>query len=269
MEGPVESVPLRIWNRQDTHTTPRTNIPLRKYVKLNISTNSQPYLGRLKWSQKFRSQRVTQTMSIDFNSYSLSWAQTTSDDNPLQMSEDLTEHCPSEIEISDLWNTQDAFERMLKFHSIPELNKYIHSRSLLCVPDIDGWGMKDLFHRIFLSSDPENQAPKELVYDCLYMPWLTGDFMSEFAPEWAGSYLLVLQKPSHRVAFMASHQLTSGDGPRDKSLFELHNKRPPKHVSTLKKNFKQLVLSKDDVSHWLYWMLPTFGLSCDETAARR
>ena len=40
-------------------------------------------------------------------------------DNPLQMGEDLPEHWSSEIEISDLWNTQDAFERILKFHSIP------------------------------------------------------------------------------------------------------------------------------------------------------
>ena len=68
-------------------------------------------------------------------------------DSPLQMSEDLPEHWPSEIEISDLWNTQDAFERILKFHSMPALTKYIRSRSLLCAPDIDGWRMKDLFQR--------------------------------------------------------------------------------------------------------------------------
>ena len=96
-------------------------------------------------------------------------------DIPLQMSEDLSEHWSSEIAISvtDLWNTQDAFERILKFHSMPALTQYIRSRSLLCVPDIGDWRMKDLFQRIFLSSDPENEALKELVYNCLHMPWLT------------------------------------------------------------------------------------------------
>ena len=54
-----------------------------------------------------------------------------------------------------------------------------------CATDMDGWRMKDLFQRIFLSSDPENEAIKELVYDCLYLPWLKGEFISEFAPEWA------------------------------------------------------------------------------------
>ncbi len=77
--------------------------------------------------------------------------------------------------------------------------------------------MKDLFQRIFLSSDPENDAIKELVYDCLYLPWLKGDFMPEFAPEWAGSYLIPLQKATYT-------------------------------------NFKQLSLSKDGDSHCLYFL---------------
>ena len=58
--------------------------------------------------------------------------------------------------------------------------------------------MKDLFQRIFLSSDPENEALKELVYDSLYVPWIKGEFMTEFAPEWAGSYLIALQKATHQ-----------------------------------------------------------------------
>ena len=57
--------------------------------------------------------------------------------------------------------------------------------------------MKDLFQRIFLSSDPDNDAIKELVYDCLHLPWLKGEFMPEFATEWAGSYLIALQKAWH------------------------------------------------------------------------
>ena len=73
-------------------------------------------------------------------------------DSPIQMGEDLPEHWPSEIEISELWNTREAFEKILKFHSISALTKYIRSRSLLCAPDIDGWRINyfDLFQRIFL-----------------------------------------------------------------------------------------------------------------------
>ena len=82
----------------------------------------------------------------------------------------MSEHWPTEIEINELWNTQDAFEKLLKFHSITTLTKYIRSRPLLCATDIDGWRMKDIFQRIFLSSDPENEVIKELVYDYLYLP---------------------------------------------------------------------------------------------------
>ena len=117
-------------------------------------------------------------------------------DNPIQMGEDLPTHWSSDIEINDLWNTPDVFEKILKFHSIPALAKYIRSRPLLCSTDIDGWRMKDLFHRIFLSSDPENESTKELVYDFLYIPWFKGEFIPEFVPEWDGSNLISLQKSS-------------------------------------------------------------------------
>ena len=40
------------------------------------------------------------------------------------------------------WNTQDEFERILKFHSITTLTKYISSKPLLFVPDIDDWDKK-------------------------------------------------------------------------------------------------------------------------------
>ena len=58
-------------------------------------------------------------------------------DSPVQMGEDVPEHWPTEIEINELWNTQDAFEKLLKFHSITALTKYIRSRPLLCATDID------------------------------------------------------------------------------------------------------------------------------------
>ncbi len=84
---------------------------------------------------------------------------------------DSPQHWPSKIEIDESWDTPEAFERILKFHSIPALTKYIRSCSLLCAPDIDGWRMKNLLQRIFLSSDTENEDLKVLVYDCLYIPW--------------------------------------------------------------------------------------------------
>jgi hypothetical protein len=45
-------------------------------------------------------------------------------DNPIQMGEDLFDHWLSEIEISEMWNTQEVFERKLKFHSIPTVTTY-------------------------------------------------------------------------------------------------------------------------------------------------
>ncbi len=120
------------------------------------------------------------------------------------MGADSTQHWPSEIEINDSWDTQQALERIIKYHSIPALTKYIRSRSLLSTPDIDGWRMKNLFQRIFLSSDPDNEDfIMELVYDCLYLPWLKGDFLPEFAPEYTGSYLIALQKPSGDIRGIA------------------------------------------------------------------
>jgi hypothetical protein len=56
--------------------------------------------------------------------------------------------------------------------------------------------MKNLLQLIFLSSDPDNEEIKVLVYDCLYIPWLKGDFFPEFAPEHTGSYFITVQKPS-------------------------------------------------------------------------
>jgi hypothetical protein len=54
--------------------------------------------------------------------------------------------------------------------------------------------MKDQFQRILMSADPEYDELKVLVHECFYMPWLTGAFLPEFVPEWAGSYLIALQK---------------------------------------------------------------------------
>ena len=119
-------------------------------------------------------------------------------------------------------HTTGILERFVKCHSILTLTKYIRSCSFLCDSDIDGWRMKNLFHRISLSSDPDNDEFKVLVYDCLYIPWLKGDFLPEFVPEYTGSYLLVL----HTIV-----QTTYQTG--SKTFIETYP------------NFKQLTLWKD------------------------
>ena len=50
---------------------------------------------------------------------------------------------------------------------------------------------------------PDNEDRKVLVYDCLYLPWLKGDFLPEFAPEYTGSYLIAFQKPSGGIRGIA------------------------------------------------------------------
>ena len=110
--------------------------------------------------------------------------------------------------------------------------------------------MKDLFQRIFLSSDPENEALKELVYDCLYMPWLKGEFMPEFAPEWAGLYLIALQKASggiHSIAPVDIWRRATGN-----AIVQATQQTAAKICIDTYTNFKQLALSKDGASHCLY-----------------
>ncbi len=63
--------------------------------------------------------------------------------------------------------------------------------------------MKNFLQRIFLSSDPDNEDLKVLVYDCLYIPWLKGEFLPEFAPEHTGSYLITLQKSNGDIRDIA------------------------------------------------------------------
>jgi hypothetical protein len=173
-------------------------------------------------------------------------------DSPTNMGEDSTQHWPSEIEINESWNTPQALERIIKYHSIPALTKYIRSRSLLSAPDIDGWRMKNLLQRIFLSSDPDNDDIKVLVYDCLYLPWLKGDFLPEFAPEYTGSYLIALQKPSGGIRGIAPVDIwrrATGN-----AIVQATQKRVAKTCIETYSNFKQLALSKDGASHCLYFL---------------
>ena len=88
--------------------------------------------------------------------------------------------------------------------------------------------MKDLFQRIFLSSDPDNDDIKELVYDCLYLPWLKGEF--DIAP-------VDIWRRAMGNAIVQATQQTATKTSIDTYI-----------------NFKQLALSKDGVSHCLYFL---------------
>ena len=115
--------------------------------------------------------------------------------------------------------------------------------------------MKDLFQRIFLSSDPDNDAIKELVYDCLYLPWLKGEFMPEFAPEWAGSYLIALQKASGGIRGIAPVDIWRRA--MGNAIVQATQQTAAKTCIDTYTNFKQLALSKDGVSHCLYFLNAT------------
>ena len=117
--------------------------------------------------------------------------------------------------------------------------------------------MKDLFQRIFLSSDPDNDAIKELVYDCLYPPWLKGEFMPEFVSEWAGSYLISLQKASGDIRGIKPVDIwrrVMGN-----VIVQTTQQTTAKTCIDTYTNFKQLVLSKDCVSHCLYFLNTTYS----------
>jgi len=136
-------------------------------------------------------------------------------ESPIQLYHNLPHHWPSDDEILEIWNTPEMEERARKYHSILALFKYVRSRPLLCAPDVDGWRMKDQFQRIFLSSDPDKDELKALIHDCFYMPWLTGAFLPDFAPELAGSYLIALEKPNGGIRDIAPvdvwHRATGND----------------------------------------------------------
>ena len=126
--------------------------PLTKCGKQNISINMGRYLGRLKYSQTIQSQRTTRGHTEPLRQ--LLPHPSADYDSPPKIGEDLPQHWPTGIEINEVWDTPQAFERIVKYHSIPALTKYIRSCSLQSAPDIDGWRMKNLLQRIFLSSDP-------------------------------------------------------------------------------------------------------------------
>ena len=112
--------------------------------------------------------------------------------------------------------------------------------------------MKNLLQRIFLSFDPDNEDLKVLVYDCLYIPWLKGEFLPEFAPEYTGSYLIALQKPSGGIRGIAPVDIwrrATGN-----AIVRATQQIAAKTCIDTYSNFKQLALSKDGASHCLCFL---------------
>jgi hypothetical protein len=104
--------------------------------------------------------------------------------------------------------------------------------------------MKNLLQHIFLSSDPDNEDLKVLVYDSLYIPWLKGDFLPEFALEYTGSYLIPLRKPSGgirgiapvdiwRRAFVCTHLCTYDTRVRRARMGACRSRQGPSGQRTL------------------------------------
>jgi len=110
--------------------------------------------------------------------------------------------------------------------------------------------MKNLLQRIFLSSDPNNGDLKELVYDCLYLPWSKGQFLPDFAPEYSGSYLIPFQKPIGGIRGIAPVDIwrrTMGN-----AIVQATQKTVAKKCVETYENFKEMALSKNGASHCLY-----------------
>jgi hypothetical protein len=126
------------------------------------------------------------------------------------------------------------------------LFKYIRSRPFLWAPDVDGWRMKDQFQHIFLSSDPDNDELKSLIHDDFYMTWLTGAFSHRLT----GSYLIVLDKPNGVIRGISPVDIWRRT--TDNVIVQTVQPVATKVCIETYPNFKQLTLSKDGVSHFVY-----------------
>jgi hypothetical protein len=107
------------------------------------------------------------------------------------------------------------------------------------------------------SSDPDNDELKTLIHDCFYMPWLTGDFLTDFAPELVGSYLIDLEKPNAGIRGIVPVDIwrrATGN------VFIVQAAQPVAVNVCIETypNFKKLDLSKDGASHFLYLLNSTY-----------
>ena len=84
------------------------------------------------------------------------------------------------------------------------------------------------------------------------MPWLKGEILPEFTPEYTGSYLIALQKPSGGIRGIAPVDIwrrTTGN-----AIVRATQQIEAKTCIDTYSNFKQLALSNDGASHCLYFL---------------
>ena len=237
---------------------PEENQPLRKMVRNNFSINTDPSLKfRRYWCRKCiirghpeDTVRVQNLFPLPSENY----------ENPIQLRDDTPHQWASDDEILEMRNTPEMEERTRKYHSIVTLFKYIRSRSLLCVPYVGGWRTKDQFQHIFLSSDPDNDELKDLIHDCFFIPWFTGVFLPEFAPEWTDSYLIDLEKQNGVIRTIVpvdvwwratGNVIVQTVQPFDSEVW----------IETYP-NFKQYGLSKVGDSHFFYLLNSSYYDPC-------
>jgi hypothetical protein len=82
------------------------------------------------------------------------------------------------------------------------------------------------------------------------MPWLTGDFLPEFAPELASSFLLALEKPNGDIRDISPVDIFRRA--QGHAIVQAVQPLAAKTRINSYSSFKQLALSKDDASHFLY-----------------
>ena len=109
--------------------------------------------------------------------------------------------------------------------------------------------MKDQSQNIFLSSDLDNDELKTLIHDWFYIPWLTGAFLPDFAPEWAGSYLIA-EKANGGIRGIAPVDIWRRATVN--AIVQAVQQVADKVCIETYPNFKQIALSKDGASHFLY-----------------
>jgi hypothetical protein len=87
------------------------------------------------------------------------------------------------------------------------------------------------------------------------MPWLTGEFSPEFAPEWAGSYLVALEEPNGGIRGIASVDIFRRA--QGHAIVQAAQPLAAKSCIDTYPNFQQLALSKDSkdgASHFLLFL---------------
>ena len=119
----MDAIPSRVRNRNGAHPTQRCFREKSTAQKVHTAEHYHQFAAISRASKVLTSDATPTSDPGHVERLQQLFPPPSADyDSPIQMGADLPEHWPSEIEINELWNTQDAFERILKFHSIPALS---------------------------------------------------------------------------------------------------------------------------------------------------